>query len=224
VLAEFERRFTVYAMDRRGRGQSGDSPSYSLLREAQDIPVVAEAAGGSVNVLGHSQGALCALEASLLTSQIRTLILYEGVPLRGADEFEPGVIDRLDAKLAAGDVEGVVIGMLGDIAHMPIEEIELLRSQQPAWSVRVSNARTIPRELLAYERYVFVPERFERSTIPTLLLVGGESPPRELQNAERVARAFARGRVLVLPDQQHIAMHTAPDVFVGAIVEFLSGT
>jgi len=223
VLPALERRFTVYAMDRRGRGGSSDAAEYELQREAEDVVAVVEAAGGgAVHVLGHSHGALCALEAARLTSRIGSLMLYEGVPLRGASDFEPGAIAALDAKLAAGDVEGVVIGLLRDIVHMPPPEIELLRAQQAAWKVRLSNARTIPRELRAYERYAFVPERFGSWSVPTLLLVGGDSPPRELDNAQGVARGLAHGRVVVLPGQGHLAMHTAPEAFVRAIVEFSS--
>ena len=76
-LEELERQFTVYAMDRRGRGGSGDSADYELRREAEDVAAVIDSIGGCVNVLGHSHGALCALEAALLTAQLRRLILYE---------------------------------------------------------------------------------------------------------------------------------------------------
>ena len=36
VLASLEEHFTVYAMDRRGRGGSGDGRAYSLDRRWQD--------------------------------------------------------------------------------------------------------------------------------------------------------------------------------------------
>lgn len=103
VLQEFERRFTVYAMDRRGRGGSGDSAEYNLRREAEDIVAVIDSIGEPVNMLGHSYGGLCAIEAALLTTNLRRLILYEGVPLRGTDGYKPGVIDRLEAMLRGGD-------------------------------------------------------------------------------------------------------------------------
>jgi alpha-beta hydrolase superfamily lysophospholipase len=44
VLAELERRFTVYAMDRRGCGGSGDAPACDLQREAEDVAAVVDAA------------------------------------------------------------------------------------------------------------------------------------------------------------------------------------
>ncbi|MGH2627301.1 MAG: alpha/beta fold hydrolase, partial [Anaerolineales bacterium] len=37
ILPELERHFSVYAMDRRGRGESGDAESYALEREFEDV-------------------------------------------------------------------------------------------------------------------------------------------------------------------------------------------
>jgi pimeloyl-ACP methyl ester carboxylesterase len=74
-------RVTVYAMDRRGRGASGDTDRYSLDPEAQDVAAVVEAAahavGAPVDLLGHSFGVTCALEAARITDGVRRLVLYE---------------------------------------------------------------------------------------------------------------------------------------------------
>lgn len=80
---------------------------------------------------------------------------------------------------------------------------------------------SIPRELRGEQGYTFAPERFGNMRTPTLFLVGGDSPPRELENARGVAGALPDARVVVLPGQQHVAMHTAPDAFVGEVVRFL---
>jgi pimeloyl-ACP methyl ester carboxylesterase len=221
VLPELEQRFTVYAMDRRGRGGSGDGDVYDLQREAEDVVAIVDSVGRPVNVLGHSHGGLCALEAALLTENLNRLIVYEGVALRGADLFRSGAADRLQAMLAAGDVEGMLITFMRDEANIPPAEIELLRSQREAWAVRLRNASTVPREIRAMERYEFEPERFGRMATPTLLLVGEDSPPREIENATAVAEALTDARVVVLQGQQHLAMYTAPDVFVREVVRFL---
>src|SRR5438128_6383554 len=52
----FASRFTVCAMDRRGHGASGDSPDYSLQKEAEDVVAVVNSQPGPVFVLGHSLG------------------------------------------------------------------------------------------------------------------------------------------------------------------------
>lgn len=221
VLTELERRFTVYAMDRRGRGGSGDATVHDLRREAGDVAAVVDAIGEPVSLLAHSYGALCAIEAALLTPNLRRLILYEGVPLRGADSFPSSAIDRLDAMLAAGDMEGMLTTLFRDLVEMPSEELELLRSQHDAWAARLANARALPREARIEAEYTFSPGRFAGMHTPTLLLVGGDSPPREMVNARGVAEALPDARVSVLPGQQHAAMYAAPEAFLTEVVRFL---
>ena len=223
VLPSLEQSYSVHAMDRRGRGGSGDAAHYALQREAEDVAAVVESIGEPVDLLGHSYGALCALEAALLTPNLGRLILYEGVYRRGSDIYPPGLVDRLDAMLAAGDVEGTLVTMLRDLVEMPAEEIELLRSRQEAWARRLANAPTIPRELRADEAYRFAPERFQGMRRPTLFLVGGDSPARERENAEAIAAGLPDARVAVLPGQQHLAMYTAPEAFVAEVGRFLQG-
>src|SRR5256712_13606893 len=50
------RHFTVYSYDRRGRGGSGDTKTYAVEREIEDIDAVIDAAGDSAFVYGHSSG------------------------------------------------------------------------------------------------------------------------------------------------------------------------
>ncbi len=56
--------FTVYTYDRRGRGDSGDTPPYAVTREVEDIGALIQEAGGSAFVFGHSSGAVLAMEAA----------------------------------------------------------------------------------------------------------------------------------------------------------------
>jgi pimeloyl-ACP methyl ester carboxylesterase len=221
VLPELEHRFTVYAMDRRGRGGSGDGPAHSIEREAEDVAAVVDSVGGPVSVLGHSYGALCAIEAGLLTPNLHRLILYEGVPRSGSAEYRANVLEGLEARLARGDLDGMLVSMYRDVVDMPPSEIELLRSQPDAWAVRLRNAPTVPRELRTLQNYVFEPGRFAAMRTPTLLLVGSDSPGREVENATAVVEALPNARLVSLPGQQHVAMYTAPEVFVREIVRFL---
>ena len=60
MLPALEERFTVLAIDRRGRGRSDDAHDYAIEREYDDVAAVVEWAGEGVNVLGHSHGGICA--------------------------------------------------------------------------------------------------------------------------------------------------------------------
>jgi len=78
VQAQLAERYTVHMMDRRGRGISADEAQpYSIQREGEDVAAVLEAIGEDVYLLGHSYGALCAIEAALISGRIGRIMLYE---------------------------------------------------------------------------------------------------------------------------------------------------
>lgn len=221
ILPILTKHFTVYAVDRRGRGESGEAPSYAIEREVEDVVAVVDSIGNEVNLLGHSFGALCSLEAALHTSQISKLVLYEPpLPLPGIQIYPEGVIERLQEHLDAGNREGVLITFMREVVRMPAHELELFQSS-PAFPARVAAAHTLPRELQAHTTYEFRAERFKNLTIPTLLLLGGDSPPFFKVAIEVVNLALPNSRIVVLPGQQHIAIDTAPDLFAREVLAFL---
>ncbi|MBM3190959.1 MAG: alpha/beta hydrolase [Chloroflexi bacterium] len=213
----FEAVFTVHRMARRGVGESGEVSDYSVARQAEDIAAVVGAIGGPVGVLGHSFGGLCTLEAALRTPHIRRLILYEPpiLPL-----LPPGFPDRLQALVDAGDRDGAWATLNREVVKMPEREIELQRAQ-PAHAARLAGMHVLVHEARALEQYRFVPSRYAAVTVPTLLLVGGDSPAWAQQATQAIHHAVPNGRVVVLPGQQHIAMDTAPDLFVREVMSFL---
>ena len=220
LLPELERHFTVYAMDRRGRGGSGDAAAYAIAREFEDTAAVVEAIGEPVFLLGHSYGAVCSLEAALLTDRVRKLILYEPPLPIGAAFYPPGAPERIQALVDAGDLEGALETFFRDVVRMPAAELAAYR-QLPAWKVRVALAPTIPRELVLERGYTFRPEQFEGFTVPTLLLAGGESAPVFRQAIHTLHGALPNSELAVLPGQRHVAMDTAPELFLGEVGRFL---
>ncbi len=223
ILPALEAQFTVYAVDRRGRGESGDSDRYALEREFEDIAALVNAIGEPVNLLGHSFGGLCALEAALRTDNLHKLILYEP-PVTRSDivPYPEGVTARLQALLAAGDREGVLTTFFREVVKMPPHEFEQYRAL-PEWPARLASAHTLPRELRAVEQYEFTAVRFRSLVTPTLLLLGGDSPPLFSEAATMVATAVPNSHIVVMPGQQHIAIDTAPDLFLREVLTFLTG-
>ena len=222
ILSELERHFTVYAVDRRGRGQSGDAKPYSIDREFEDVVAVVDSIQGPVNILGHSYGALCSLEASLRMSNLRKLILYEPPIHIGVEErYPPDAIDRMNACLQSGEREKALLIFLQEIAGIPKNEMNMLRSL-PSWSSRVATAHTIAREEASVCSYIFEPQRFSRMSAPTLLLLGGDSPPFYRIAIETLRKSIPNSRIAVVPEQRHAAMETAPDLFLGEVIRFLT--
>jgi pimeloyl-ACP methyl ester carboxylesterase len=223
VLPLLEPHVTAYAMDRRGRGASGDATEYRLADEAADVAAVvdavADANGAPVDVLSHSYGALCCLEAGLLTTGVRRLVIYEP-PLGYITP--PELIDRMDDLLAQGRREDVVVTVLRDLAGMPEEQLKRAMAL-PSWANRVAAAHTAIRETRAESGYRFEPSRFESVAVPTLLLVGSESPPDLVAPTGTLAEALPNARVVPMTGQGHVAMLTAPDLFVAEVLGFLRG-
>lgn len=105
---------------------------------------------------------------------------------------------------------------------MPPHEFAQFRSST-AWPARMAAAHTLPRELWALERYEFDAQRFKDLHTPTLLMSGGDSPDVLKAGIEAVNTALPNSRIVVMPGQQHIAMDTAPELFVHEVLTFLIG-
>lgn len=80
---------TVYAVDRRGRGGSGDTKEYELEREFEDMAAVVESIDEPATLLGHS-----AVVTSLNRHLVRRLDSKEG--FRGSDVWGRRVRSRRD--------------------------------------------------------------------------------------------------------------------------------
>ena len=221
VLPALGENFCIHALDRRGRGESNDAPNYAFEREVEDVLSMVESIGQPVNLLGHSFGGICALEAALLTPHIHKLILYEPpIPVEGVFISSDELTDELEALLIAGDRERVLSTFMQEVVRMPPHEFELFHAS-PAWPARVAAAHTLPRELRAQKGYRFAAERFKGLMTPTLLLLGGDSPFFFKTATELLNAAMSNSRIVVLPGQQHIAIDTAPDLFVHEVTTFL---
>ena len=165
VLTALERHFSVYTIDRRGRGHSGDADAYSLDRECEDIAAVIAAIGGTVHVLGHSFGGLCALEAALLTPNIGRLILYEPAIRLGPRDRSAAFDARMQALLEAGNPEEALLLFLRDMVKMPSQEIAAMQAM-PTWGGWVAAAHLIPREVRSRDHYASIPSGFARCGLP----------------------------------------------------------
>jgi pimeloyl-ACP methyl ester carboxylesterase len=219
LIPELARDFTVYAMDRRGRGRSGDTLPYAIQREFHDIAALVDSIPGAVALLGHSYGAVCALEAALLTSRIHKLALNEP-PMYTTVEVSapPDTLDRFDALLKADKAEEALL-MLYKVGQTPADELNLLRSL-PNWQARVLAAHTIPREVIAVRNYCFDPSRFRNLSTPILFLLGSETLPVYKAATQMLHESLPQSRIVVLPKQSHDAALTAPELVFGEVIGY----
>lgn len=222
VSPRLEEHFTVYAMDRRGRGDSTDVGEYDILREADDVAAVIDSIDEPVCVLGHSYGAVCSLEASLLTPNLRRMVLYEPPIPTGVPMYPPGLPDRMQSLIDDGELESALEMFFREVVQMPDHELVQYR-QLPVWKRRIELAPTIPREMAIDRSYRFEAAKFSDLRVPTLLLLGGDSPPLFQNAVDTVEAALPEASVALLPGEQHIAMDTNPDLFTSEVLSFLLG-
>lgn len=218
-------RFAVHAMDRRGRGGSGDVEPYAIAREFEDVATVADAiagdAGVPVAVIGHSFGGRVALGGALRTAAIRAVVCYEGAPPAAEERYQPaGAEERVRQRLAAGDPDEALATFLREIVGMTDEDLARYRAD-PVWPRRAAAASTIVRELDAESSPEASLDGLGGVLQPVLQILGGESRPAFRHATEALDARLANGRVVVIDGAKHAAHHTHPDRFVDAVTTFL---
>jgi pimeloyl-ACP methyl ester carboxylesterase len=215
-------RFTTCAMDRRGRGGSGDATEYSLRQEAEDVVAVVESRPGQVYVFGHSYGGVAALEAALMTNRIRGLMLYEP-PLHEPVDHNLAVAAKVEARVRSGDLEGAFIAFQTEVVKQSPEELARMKSR-PNWARLVATIAVHPRQMRALAAYRFDAERIRTITVPTLLLLGGETPSTTArQSIEALKATLPHPTLVVLEGQEHNAMDGGRELIAKAIREFAAG-
>jgi pimeloyl-ACP methyl ester carboxylesterase len=214
---------SVVALDRRGRGRSGDQPPYEIAREEEDVAAVAVWAEGELGrpvvVLGHSYGGRCALGAALRTDAIDRLVVYEGPVTRGSFGETETIASELDDLLAVGEAEHVLETFMRRVVRMTDEEWSAFMAS-PTYPLRVAAAETVIRELRAGVGDAAEVRRFAGVHQPVLQLVGGASDERFATAAADLAAVLPDARTIVIEGARHAAHHTHPDRFAAAVLAF----
>jgi pimeloyl-ACP methyl ester carboxylesterase len=219
-------RRTVHAVDRRGRGASGDAAAYSIEREFDDVAAVArtiaEETSEPVDVVGHSLGGRCALGAALRTDAIARVVCYEGAPPPADMSYQPdGLEVELRRLLDAGEKDELYATFLTRVVGMPPAELAAYRDD-PVWPVRAATAATIVRELEAERSPAAGLDALGAVRQPVLQILGGDSLPVFARATAALDERLADGRVAVIRGARHAAHHTHPEAFVAAVLDDLA--
>lgn len=211
---------SVHLMDRRGRCGSGDGVDWSLDLEVDDVVAVVDSLaaehGEPVDVLGHSLGGLLTLRAAARTAHVSRLLLYEPAVHEQAQppELVAGMQDLLDR----GEPDEAVALMMREVVRMPEHEIAAVRAL-PSWPTRVEAAPTLPRELST--PLVWGAEEADAVRVPTLVLLGGDSPAEVQASARSLVAALPDATLQVIEGQQHVADQFVPELFAELVLDFL---
>jgi pimeloyl-ACP methyl ester carboxylesterase len=221
VAAELAPRFRVLRIRRRlYRPELPADPATDFGLEVDDVAAVAATLEGPVLLVGHSSGAVVALEALLrLPDAFGGAVLYEppipDLPLGGPDS-----LPRARAALAAGHTGKAVRTFLNDAVEIgrPVALLVGLMTRF-APELRAHAARQID----DWDAIVRLGPRLEAyATIqtPTLLLGGDRSPAHLGKRLGMLATAMPHASIGLLLGQGHGANDQAPALVAGYISDF----
>jgi pimeloyl-ACP methyl ester carboxylesterase len=212
-----EPHFEVYAVARRGRGQTEAPPEHSLADESRDVAALIEAIGEPVFLLGHSYGGQVALGAAAeLRNRVSKLVLYEP-PWPSA--LPPELLATLEGLARDGRWDDLAFVFFRDGLSVPVGDLEALRASE-LWPPIVGDAEATLGDLRALVRHDFEPARFRTFRSPVLLQVGEHSPS-EPYVTDALAAVLPNARVEILAGQAHEGMTTAPEPYALSVTRFL---
>lgn len=211
--AVIERGLEAVAIDRRARGDSGDTAPFAPEREAEDIAAVVELVGPGAALLGHSSGALVALLAAGLLEAaegpaLAHLFLSEPPMRFGQDEPAADLPQRLQALIDAGQPgeavttfqrEGVGLPepMIEQIRTSPLFEHLTTLAQSTVYDATIAAATSTPdRRLLAL-------------AVPTTVLLGAETFPVLERAAPMLVERMPSAELVRVPESAHHAIDPA---------------
>ena len=212
---------TVFNLERRGRGDSGDTPPYAIEREIEDIAAVAKAAGGNAGLVGFSSGgALALFAAGELPGAISKVAAYEPPFVADPNARPPAdTVEQYERFIAEGRPDLAVEYFMAKVVRLPAEFVEFAKTQ-PFWAGQEKIAHTLAYDGRIMGDYSIPIERAAKITTPALVIAGGADFPFMRDTAQRLADALPNGRVRFLDGQGH---NVDPAVLAPVLKEFFTG-
>jgi pimeloyl-ACP methyl ester carboxylesterase len=217
-------RFTVYAYDRRGRGESGDTAPSTPDREVEDLATVLAATGGPAMVYGISSGAALVLHAAAAGLPISRFAIYEVpfAPDAAAHAEQRAALAAVRAALVAGD-RGRAVRVFLRLVGVPAFGVAMMRLMPPYRRLQ-EVAHTLPYDLALLGADAEEPAlrtlAWDRIRMPALVLAGARSPEANLVGpTRRVSESLPDGTFDVVEGQNHMVR---PGAVAPLLAEFFA--
>jgi pimeloyl-ACP methyl ester carboxylesterase len=186
-------------VDRRGRGNSGDTSPYLPVREAEDLAAVINAVGGEAAVIGHSSGAVLALFAAAEGVPMKHLFLSEPPFRFGESEPAADLPERLQSLIDAGRADEAVVLFQREAVGLPDQMIEQIRSS-PMFAALVPLAQSTVYDVLL-TRAVSTPTAAMLGVqVPVTILRGEPTFPIIVAATDRLAELMPHAELVVVPE------------------------
>jgi pimeloyl-ACP methyl ester carboxylesterase len=227
VTALLRDRFTCVVVDQRGHGASDWGGGPRLRLATDDLLFVIDHVGPIHALVGHSYGALVALEATrrATPAQIPRLAVYEPPLSLAGPLMDDDRLERISSAVVAGNYEAALgIHLESPIGGMSTAEADafasnpMLRAAFADLVVQAPSIATCLRTVLALDDA----EPYHQIQIPTLLLLGSDSVDVPFRRTiEALHQSIAGSEVAVLEGQSHMATMFAPHLVAEALGQLL---
>ncbi|MFE6920261.1 alpha/beta fold hydrolase [Nocardia sp. NPDC057663] len=225
LAADFD--LTVLNYDRRGRGDSTDSPGvYDVNNEIADIAALVEAAGGKVALFGWSSGAALALLAAAAVPGVTEVVAFEPpFVVDPKDHVPPKDLEaKLHPMIAAGDRNKTVRYYMTKAMGMPWLMVTAMRVT-PFWKNLAATSNSTAHDWAVMKPYMrgkkLDAAEWSGVTVPVLVLAGDRTAPMLTKGAKAAAAVLPNATFAELPGVSH---NPKVSILAPAIGEFLTRT
>jgi pimeloyl-ACP methyl ester carboxylesterase len=190
---------------------------HSLALETDDILAVTELLEPPIVLIGHSSGAVAALEAALAKpSAFAGLVLYEP-PLPTREPVGGQALVRARTVFEAGDPVEAMRIHLRDIVRFPAAQVDAMLADEPTRTAFAAHAAAQIADAEAIDALGLGTDRYTGLDLPTVLIEGDTSPTHLRERLADLAKALPHAEVVTLPGQGHVAHLTAPDLLAATV-------
>ena len=164
--------FTVASYARRGRGDSGDTPPYSLEREIEDLAAVVDELGGHAHAFGASSGGALLLEAAAAGLSLDRIAVWEvpyavgGEAVAGWQQYSAALLEAL-----ARDDRDRALELFMRLAGSPEEMVEQVKESEH-WPIMRELAPTLAHDAACLGDGPPPADRLGKIFQPTLVITG----------------------------------------------------
>lgn len=224
--------FTLYILDRRGRGNSGPQGiSYGMNKECEDVKAVQEATGATY-IFGHSFGGLVSLETAARYQSFKGIVLYEPGVVVQDNPATWEWINTYELAMKKGQPRRAFTSFVQGAGHTPLSKMPrwlagfILRMMVRGthWQETAALLETNLNEHKETQKLSGTYQHYGSIT-SRLLLISGDKSPEFVHTANKVlANVIPGAQRRTIPGLSHLSPENeeAPEAIASQIIRFLS--
>jgi pimeloyl-ACP methyl ester carboxylesterase len=222
AIPHFE-EYAAVVPQRPGFGTCLDDPAETsadevVAREAWYVRALVDAVGGEPVLLGHSFGALTAIEAAI-DAEVAAVAAYEPAVLPEGYREQADLADRMATLIEDGERREAVKRYVEQVLHPAgIDDLDAWLAEWPVWPDCVDLAEEVVRMNRAVEGYE-LPDRLDVDA-PVLVMSGTDGPDFLRESARAVHRSLPDSRFVEFDGVSHSGPGEAPSRVAAELAAF----